>query len=59
MLNGVPFGSPCGVAGNGESQPERVCQLRLEFGFPGAAASAIAATSVAEDEKLVRARIVN
>lgn len=28
-----------GIVGHGERQPERVGQLRLEFGFPGAASS--------------------
>ena len=59
VLDGVPFGSAGGVVGNGESQPERVCQLRLEFGLPGEASSTIAAAGVAEDEELVGARITD
>ena len=50
VLNGVPFGGASRVVGYGESQTERVGQLRLEFGFP--ATSAIAATGVAQDEEL-------
>ena len=52
VLNGVPFGSTRRIVGNGESQPERVGQLRLEFGFPGAAASPIATTGIAQNEEL-------
>ena len=52
VLDGVPFGSARRIVGNSESQPKRVGQLRLEFGFPGPAPSAIAATGVAEDEEL-------
>ena len=59
VLNGVPFGSARGIVGNGESQPERVRQLRLKFGFPATASSAIAAAGVAEDEELVGARIAD
>jgi hypothetical protein len=57
VLNGVPFGSACGVVGHGESQTEGVGQLRLELGFPATAPSAIAATSVAQDKELPGARI--
>ena len=59
VLNGVSFGSASRVVGHGESQTERVCHLRLEFGFPSAATSAIAATGVAQDEELLGARIVD
>jgi hypothetical protein len=59
VLNGVPFGSARGIVGNGESQPERVGQLRLKFGFPSAASSAITAAGVAEDEELAGARIAD
>jgi hypothetical protein len=52
VLNGVPFGSASRVMCNGESQTERIGQLRLEFGFPGAATSAIAAAGVAQNEEL-------
>jgi hypothetical protein len=59
MLDGVPLGSARRIVGNGESQTERVGKLRLEFGFPGAAASAIAAAGVAEDEELAGAWIAD
>ncbi len=52
VLNGVPFGSTSRVVGNSESQTERIGQLRLEFGFPGAATIAIAAAGVAQNEEL-------
>ena len=52
MFDRVPFGGASRVVGNGESQAERIGQLRLEFGFPGAATSAIAATGVAQNEEL-------
>src|SRR5260370_32283482 len=59
MFNGVPLGRAGRVMGYGESQTERVGQLRLEFGFPGAATSAIAAASVAQDEELPGAWIAD
>src|SRR5258708_38794636 len=37
VFNGVPLGSASRIMRYGESQTERVGQLRLEFGFPGAA----------------------
>ena len=52
VFNGVPFGSASRVVGNGESQTERIGQLRLELGFPGAATIAIAAAGVAQNEEL-------
>ena len=57
MFNGVPFGSASRVVRHGEGQAEGVGQLRLEFGFPGAATSAIAAAGVAQDEELTGAGI--
>src|SRR5207244_817232 len=59
MFNGVPFGSARRVVRHGEGQTEGVSQLRLEFGFPGAAASAVATTCVAQDEELARAGIAD
>ena len=59
MLDGVPFGSARRVVGDGESQPEWIGQLRLEFGFPGAATSAIAAAGVAQNEELPGAWIAD
>lgn len=52
VLNGIPFGSAGRIVSNSESEPQRVGQLRLEFGFPGAAPSTIAATGVAQNEEL-------
>ena len=59
VLDGIPLGGASGVVGNGESQTKRVGQLRLEFGFPGAATRAIAATGVAQNEELPRAWIAD
>ena len=57
MFNRVPFGSTGRVVGHGKSQAERIGQLRLEFGFPGAATSAVAAPGVAQNEELPGSRI--
>jgi len=54
VLNGIPLGSASRVMGNGESQPERIGQLRLEFSFPSAATIAVAAAGVAQYEELAR-----
>ena len=43
--------------GNRKGQAEGVGQLRLEFGFPGAAAITVAAARVAQNEDLPRARV--
>ena len=59
VLNGVPFGSTSRVVGNGESQTERIGQLRLEFGFPVAATIAIATAGVAQNEELPGAWIAD
>jgi hypothetical protein len=37
VLDGVPCGRASRVVPNGESQSERIGELRLEFGFPGSA----------------------
>ena len=35
MLDGIPFGSTCGVVSDGSRDAERVAQLSLDFGFSG------------------------
>ena len=55
MLDGIPLGSARWVVGNGEGEAEGVGQLRLELGFPGTAAIAVAATGVAQNEDLAGA----
>jgi hypothetical protein len=57
VLDGIPLGSPGWIMGNGEGQPERVGQLRLEFSFPGTATTAVAAAGVTQNEDLTGARI--
>ena len=52
MLDGVPLGRARGIVGHGEGEAEGIGELRLEFGFPGAATSAIATTGVAQNEEL-------
>src|SRR5260370_33440843 len=54
VLNGIPLGSASRVMGNGESQPERIGQLRLGFSFPSADTIAVAAAGVAQKEELPR-----
>ena len=54
MLDGIPLGSAGWVMGNGEGQAKGVSQRRLEFGFPGAATAAVAATGVAQNEHVSR-----
>ena len=49
---GFHLEAPVRVVGHSESQTKGVGELRLEFGFPGAASSTIAATGVAQDEEL-------
>ena len=52
VFDRVPFGGARRVVGDRQSQAELIGQLRLEFGFPGAATGAIAATGVAQNEEL-------
>jgi len=52
MLNGVPLGSAGGVVSNGNLEVEGISELRLDFGFPGAATITVAAAGVGENEKL-------
>jgi hypothetical protein len=57
MLDRVPFGSTGGVMGDGESEAVGIGELGLEFGFPSPATITVTAASIAENEKLSRARI--
>jgi hypothetical protein len=52
VFDGIPFGGTGRVVGHGDRQRRAVRQLRLDFGFPGAAAIAVAAPGVGEDEKV-------
>ena len=51
MLDGIPLGRARGIVRHGEGEAEDVHELGLEFGFPGAAAIAIAAAGIAEEEQ--------
>ena len=57
VLDGIPFGSTGWIVGNGEGEAEGVGQLRLEFGFPGTATTAIAAAGVAQNQDLAGSRV--
>lgn len=52
MLNGIPLGSAGGIVSDSELEVEGIGELRLDFGFPGAATTAVAAPGVGENEKL-------
>ena len=52
MLNGVPLGSAGRIVSDGDVEIEGIGELRLDFGFPTAATTAVAAAGVGENEKL-------
>ena len=51
MLNRIPLGSTRGIVSHCQGQPERVGDLRLQFGLKGAVAVAVAAASVSEQQQ--------
>lgn len=53
MLDRVPFRSAWWVVGHGDRQVKRVGQLGLEFRLPSAAAVAVAAARIGQNENLV------
>lgn len=57
MLDGVPFGSAGGVMSNGYGEPKGVAELALQFGFPGAGTTAVAAAGVGQDQQLATAMV--
>src|SRR5262245_17124212 len=57
VLDGIPFRSTGWIVGNGEGQAEGVGQLRLEFGFPGTATTAIAAAGAAQNQDVSGSRV--
>jgi len=57
VFNGIPLGSTGRVVGDRECQAMRVRQLRLEFGFPRSAATAITTAGVTQNEELPGSRI--
>ena len=58
MLDGIPLGSTGGIVSDGDIEVEGIGELRLEFGFPGAAAAAVAASGIGQDEQLARAGVM-
>ena len=61
MFDGVPYsgGRRLDSAGHGDSEGERVGQLRLQFRLPGVTATTIAAAGVGQDENLPWAGITS
>ena len=59
MLNGIPLGSASGIVSDGDLEVESIGELRLDFGFPGAATTAVAAASVGENEQLTGLSVLN
>src|SRR5206468_12390462 len=51
MLDGIPLGCARGIVRHGEGEAEGIHELGLEFSLPGAAAAAIAAAGIAEQEQ--------
>ncbi len=46
VFDRIPLGSSSGIVSDSELEPEGICELRLEFGFPGARTGAIATAGV-------------
>ena len=57
MFDGIPFGGAGRIMSDGDGEAEGVAQLSLDFGLPGPAAVAIAATRVGQNQQLGRASI--
>ena len=52
MLNRIPLGSAGGIVSDGDVEVKGIGELSLDFGFPGAATTTVAAGSVGADQKL-------
>lgn len=52
MFNRIPLGSAGGIVSDGELEVKGIGELGLDFGFPAAATTTVAAASVGENEKL-------
>src|SRR5450432_91431 len=52
MLDGIPFGSACGVVSDGSCDAERVAQLSLEFRLSRPGTTTVAATGVRQNQQL-------
>jgi len=59
MLNRIPLGSAGGIVGDGDDEVEGIGELGLDFGFPRAATTAVAAASVGENEQLTGLSVLN
>ena len=58
MLNGVPLGSAGRIVSDGDVEIEGIGELRLDFGFPTAATTAVAAAGICENENLTGLRVL-
>jgi len=58
MLNGIPLGSAGGIVSNGDVEAKGIGDLRLDFGFPRAATTAVAAAGVGENENWTGLRVL-
>jgi len=58
VLNRIPLGSAGGIVSNGDLEVKGIGELRLDFGFPGAATTAVAAAGVGENEQLTGLGVV-
>src|SRR5713101_7004096 len=52
MLDGIPFGSTCGVVSDGSRNTERVAQLSLDFSLPRPGVATVATTGVRQNQQL-------
>jgi hypothetical protein len=57
VFNGIPFRSPGGIVSDSDREMKSVDELTLEFGFPGVAATTIAAAGIRQNEELAAAGI--
>ena len=58
MLNGVPFGSASGIVSDRDSEVKGVRELRLEFGFPSPAPTAVATAGIGQNQQLARVGVL-
>lgn len=58
MFNRIPLGSAGGIVSDGELEVKGIGELGLDFGFPAAATTTVAAASVGENEKLTAVGVV-
>src|SRR5262249_16662951 len=58
MLNGIPLGSASGIVSDGDIEVEGIGDLRLDFRFPAATPTAVAAAGVGENKNLTGPRVL-